>query len=529
MKNMTRIVLTALLSWGSLLPDRVMAQTHDADSVRLGEAALAYAAGSIQKSTPRDGTVNLITGDNQSSGARTVIGAGESVYLKLDNPSDATVGDLFTVYRRVRKVFHPATREYLGFITIRLAVVKVTQVDDALVTVEVVRSYAAFAPGDLLHRFVPPVTEREAHSVGDRGDLRGMIVSLQADQPMTLVAQRNVVYLDHGQGAGLISGDLLDIYRKGLGIPSRKVGQLQVISTEDQTATAQIVKSTTRIMVGDQYKLVGHSTPVVQPVEPLLTPSVSQPKRAAPEKNVTTVIPSDLVARTLKVQDAAGQSRLNLGDLTNLLRYDSGEAAIRPEGYKVLDQLIEYLRSSGDGRMIRIEGHADNMEIGPSLKSRYPSNWELSKARASGVVRYLVEKGGMDSSRLISIGYGDSRPAATNASEEGRTSNRRVEVLLYAPDSTEPKVSQPMAPSATEQAGTDSASLSVRSIGGPDSASGVGQGGSVVDPGSSVVPALPALPPTEGPGVLNLPVSTGERVQDPVPQDLGKPATPPRE
>lgn len=520
MKNMTRIVLAVLLSWGSLLPDRVMAQTQDVDSVRLGEAALAYAAGSIQKATPRDGLVSLITGDNQASGARTVLGAGDSVYLKLDNHRDVALGDLFTVYRRVRKVFHPATQEYLGFITIRLAVVKVVQVDDVLTTVEVVRSYGAFGPGDLVYRFAPPAPAGEPRSTGDSADISGMIVGIQADQPMTLVAQRNIVYLDHGQEDGLMSGDVLDIYRKGLGIPSRKVGQLRIISTEDRTATAQVVKSMTRIMVGDRYKLVKHSAPLAQPIEPAQISSV---------KNVAKAIPSDLVARTLKVQDATGQSRLNLGDLKNLLRYDSGEAAIRPEGYKVLDQLIEYLQSSGDARMIRVEGHADNVEIGPSLKSRYPSNWELSKARAGGVVRYLVEKGGLDSARLSSVGYGDSRPAATNANEEGRTSNRRVEVVLYSPASTDLKPSLTIDHSTAGHVESGSSSLSAQGSSSAESASGASQDGSIAASDSPPLPGKDTLPAADGPGILNLPVSTGQAVPGSAVQDPVKPAAPPLE
>src|SRR5262245_33276492 len=74
------------------------------------------------------------------------------------------------------------------------------------------------------------------------------------------------------------------------------------------------------------------------------------------------------------------------------------------------------------------------MEIGPSLKSLYPTNWELSKARATGVLRYLVEKGGIDSVRLSTIGYGATKPLTSNATEDGRSKNRRVEILLYSPD-----------------------------------------------------------------------------------------------
>ena len=175
-----------------------------------------------------------------------------------------------------------------------------------------------------------------------------------------------------------------------------------------------------------------------------------------------SALSNDVVARTLKVQDAGGQSRINLGELSNkFLHYDSGEAAIKPDSYKVLDQLIEYLHTSGDERLVRVEGHADNVEIGPSLKLRYASNWELSKARAGGVVRYLVEKGGLDSARLSSVGYGDSKPAGSNSVEEGRTKNRRVEIVLYTP-STDQKASTSDQSMPVQEANADATSISAR-------------------------------------------------------------------
>jgi chemotaxis protein MotB len=234
-------------------------------------------------------------------------------------------------------------------------------------------------------------------------------------------------------------------------------------------------------------------------------------------------VPADLVATKLKVQDASGQSRIDLGELTNLLRYDSGEAAIKPESYKVLDQLIEYLHTSADTRLIRIEGHTDNMEIGPSLKSRYPSNWELSKARASGVVRYLVEKGGLDSARLSSVGYGDTRPTATNAIEEGRTKNRRVEILLYAPE-TAPQASKPDVPNQVQKLERDPSSLSAR---GSNDQPGVPAAGSdttgPTGPGTlSVGDASPA-PTKDGPGTPNIPDAGGAAAPDASKQDTPPP------
>jgi chemotaxis protein MotB len=395
------------------------AQAEDARSVKMGDAALTFAAGSIQKSSQRDGFVNLITGDNQTTGNRMLLGKRDVFYLNLNNPADVTVGDLYTVYRRVRKVFHPATNEYLGFTTIRLAVVRVLAVDHALATVEAILAYGMVSPGDLVMRFTSPPAVDDALQAGNLPDVAGMIVELQADMTMMMVSQSNVVYLDRGREDGLKQGDLMDVYRQSAGLPSRKIGQLKVLATEDRTATAKVVKANTLILRGDRYKLTGYQAPLAQPLDPL-------------------PIPSDVVASKLKVQDAAGQSRINLGELKNFLHYDSGEAVIKPASYNVLDQLIEYFRTTGDERLIRVEGHADNVEIGPSLKSRYASNWDLSKARANGVARYLVEKGGIDSARLSSVGYGESRPAAPNVTEEGRTKNRRVEILLYAPPAGSP-------------------------------------------------------------------------------------------
>ena len=520
MKTLAPLILALTLGINGSLQG-ALAQTEDASSVKAGEAALAFAAGAIQKSSPRDGIVNLITGDNQTTGNRMILGKLDAFYLKLDNPSDVVVGDLFTVYRRVRKVFHPVTKQYLGFTTIRLAVAKVTEVDHRLATVEAIRSYGTIAPGDLVMRFSVPAPGGEIDHTADVADISGMIVELQADKTMTLVSQGDVVYVDRGREDGLKVGDLMDIHRRSAGLPSRKIGQLKVLSTEDRTATAKIVKANTRIIKGDRYKLVGFSAPVVQPVELVPAPQPSQAVPAKHEQTVAVPVPTDLVASTLKVKDISGQSRINLGELTNFLRYDSGEAAIKSESYKVLDQLIEYLHSSGDERLIRVEGHADNVEIGPLLKSRYPSNWELSKARASGVVRYLVEKGGLDSARLSSVGYGDSRPAATNTIEEGRTKNRRVEILLYAPTQGASEATKPEIPN---QAGNDPSSLSARGSDDPATAPAAAPDAktSVTDP-SAALGQYP-VPGVDGPGTLSLPDSSGTVSPEAGSQDPAQPA-----
>ncbi|MFY4727443.1 OmpA family protein [Nitrospira sp. BLG_2] len=429
MKTLASLVLVLCSGIGVSL-DGALAQAPEIDSIRFSEAALAFSSGAIQKTSPIDGTVNLVTGDNQSTGNRMLLGKRDSLYLKLNNPTEVAVGDLFTVYRRVRKVFHPVTKEYLGFVMNRSAVVKVTAADHTLTTAEAVLSYGPISPGDPVMRFVAPTPDMETSLASNISDLEGMIIELQADRTMTLVSQLNVVYLDRGRDHGLKTGDLLDIHRHSAGLPPRKIGQLRVLSVESHTAAAIVLRANTRVIKGDRFKLVGYIVPLTQPAA---TTSES------PTSHARQTLPNDLVFSTLKIQDASGQSRLNLGDLTKFLHYDSGDAAIKVENYKVLDQLIEYLRTSGDMRMIRIEGHTDNVEIGPSLKSRYPSNWELSKVRSNGVRSYLLEKGGVEPERISSVGLGDTKPIATNTMEEGRTKNRRVEILLYTSDAPTPK------------------------------------------------------------------------------------------
>jgi chemotaxis protein MotB len=394
------------------------AWADELESIHYGEAARTFAAGSIQQSTPQDGVVNVITGDNQTVGNRMRLGQNDVFYLKLKNTDEVAIGDLFTVYKRTRKVFHPATGKYLGYLITRLAVVQVVQVDKDLTTARALRAFGAAAPGDPVVRFTPPSSE-EAAAIPASSDVTGMVIELQADLEMTLVAQRNIVYLDRGSEDGLRPGDRMDLIRYGGGLPPRQVGEVKVLSTDARTSTALVTKSLSRILKGDQFQ-TKYQADVIPPPPP-----------AKPSMNTVPAEPSQ---NRMQVQNAARETRYSLNDLMNQLHYESGEAKIKPEGYQTLDRLVELVKAAPSDQLIRVEGHADNMEIGPSLKSVYPTNWDLSKARATGVLRYLIEKGGIDSARVSSIGYGDTKPIVSNATEEGRTKNRRVDIVLYSPE-----------------------------------------------------------------------------------------------
>lgn len=104
--------------------------------------------------------------------------------------------------------------------------------------------------------------------------------------------------------------------------------------------------------------------------------------------------------------------------------YTSAKADLSQEGFAVLRKLLPVFKDSEYS--ITVEGHTDAL---PIRRGEYPSNWELSSARAGSVVRYLASNG-VGRTRLRAVGYADTRPLASNDSESGRASNRRVEIIL---------------------------------------------------------------------------------------------------
>ena len=105
--------------------------------------------------------------------------------------------------------------------------------------------------------------------------------------------------------------------------------------------------------------------------------------------------------------------------------FDLGKADLRPDTLSVLTKIAEVLRPLPNH--VRVEGHTDNLPINTP---RFPSNWELSTARATSVIRYLIEEENLDPERLSAAGYGEYRPIDTNDTPEGRARNRRVDLVI---------------------------------------------------------------------------------------------------
>ncbi len=140
------------------------------------------------------------------------------------------------------------------------------------------------------------------------------------------------------------------------------------------------------------------------------------------------------------------QGKLTVNILDHLM-FDSGEAAVKTEGQEVLRRLAAVL-ATHTNRAIHVIGHTDNVPIRVGARSRFPSNWELSTARATAAVRFLHEQAGVNPRQLGALGYGEFHPVADNSTPEGRAKNRRIAVVVLPEElaATNPRPPEQPAP-----------------------------------------------------------------------------------
>ena len=108
--------------------------------------------------------------------------------------------------------------------------------------------------------------------------------------------------------------------------------------------------------------------------------------------------------------------------------FEPASANLTDQGRAQLFELADSLSAIPPTYKIRVEGYADSTPIGSSLQEQYPSNWELSAARAAAVVRQLIDAHGISSDRFEVVSFGSTQPVQTNASAAGRSANRRIRI-----------------------------------------------------------------------------------------------------
>jgi chemotaxis protein MotB len=161
------------------------------------------------------------------------------------------------------------------------------------------------------------------------------------------------------------------------------------------------------------------------------------------------------------------QSGLRLKvDMVDKILFDSGDAAISKRGEGVIARVGGVLANIAD-KQIHVSGHTDNQPITGKLLEKYPSNWELSMARAMTIVRFLQDTAKVPPDRLVATGQGEYHPIASNKTAKGRARNRRIEILLTPAlegrslskqalaAQTKPEAEEPPAAAATAEKKTD--------------------------------------------------------------------------
>jgi LysM repeat protein len=213
----------------------------------------------------------LLSGDVGSSGVligakdqRVLVGERDIVYLKNGNKLSSKEGDQLLVYRSIRKVYHPRTGKYMGKLVMVLGTLKVVEVGSKIVTARVVKSYNYILSGDRVAPYeairLPSFVK---NSSGEENQVQGFVVDVKEEK--VAIGQFDVVYIDRGMRDGIGRGSSFKVIRDGertpyfsvgagVLLPPRTIGELEVISANDHTATAMVRKSSETISRGDRIE-----------------------------------------------------------------------------------------------------------------------------------------------------------------------------------------------------------------------------------------------------------------------------------
>jgi len=142
-------------------------------------------------------------------------------------------------------------------------------------------------------------------------------------------------------------------------------------------------------------------------------------------KQMQEAMKAELASKQVAIKELEG--KLTLSMVESIL-FDSGKAEVKKDGLEALKKVAEVLKSTTDQEVL-VAGYTDNVPITGRLAQKYPTNWELSAARAISVVKILSAEG-VDPALISATGFSEYRPVADNDTPEGRAQNRRMEIVL---------------------------------------------------------------------------------------------------
>jgi len=200
-----------------------------------------------------------------------------------------------------------------------------------------------------------------------------------------------------------------------------RIAELEASSQETGASFEQCKKDKANL-----DKLVKGYTGEINAMEAALAEAAAREQQAA-----TRLAEYNSMLKQLKSMIDSGKLKVRIVrnkmviELPEAVLFASGSAKLKPEGIRVLAELGPVLASI-KGRQFQVGGHTDNK---PIRTKRFPSNWELSGARAIDVTKLLIEYG-VPGTRVSAAAYADTQPVADNETPEGRALNRRIEIAL---------------------------------------------------------------------------------------------------
>jgi len=221
-------------------------------------------------------------------------------------------------------------------------------------------------------------------------------------------------------------------------VDKRKVGKISVAMQEafQQMGVFQTANSRTPMVIADPLpaeniqliedgKGMSGRGKMTSPFEKMTSSPPTQKDLVTLQKQLTSALAPQIQRREVVL-------KANREGLVVSLRetgfYDSGSAALRPASEPAVQRIAEALRAQANN--IRIEGHTDNV---PIHNSQFASNWELSTARATEMIRLFITHYNLPATRLSAAGFAEYHPVTSNETAEGRAQNRRVDIVVLAP------------------------------------------------------------------------------------------------
>jgi len=263
------------------------------------------------------------------------------------------------------------------------------------------------------------ITELEA----SMGEIKGMLQKVKQERAQTVAQQQKRVaklsqaHQDLRKRNETLLLDMNEAEKQTQELLTGKAqlsGQIELISAEvEELARA-------KSQLSGQIELISAEA------EGLAKAKKNREEAIRNQQKLITSLKKEIDTGQVKIAQLAGLTTVRLEDK---VVFDSSKASIKESGLGVLRKVGEALQLIKD-KHIQVQGHTDSRPIKWELQERFPTNWELSAARAATIVRYLIDEVGIDPARLSAAGYGYHHPLASNDTSEGQQENRRVEFVL---------------------------------------------------------------------------------------------------